>query len=29
MPAGTQELAPDTLAMKKILIDSRAQRPPQ
>ncbi|MGH7654521.1 MAG: c-type cytochrome [Gemmatimonadaceae bacterium] len=29
MPAGTTELAPDTLAMKKILIDSRAQRPPQ
>jgi mono/diheme cytochrome c family protein len=29
MPAGTMELTPDTLAMKKILIDSRAQRPPQ
>ena len=28
MPAGTQELAPDTLAMKKILIDSRTTRPP-
>jgi S-disulfanyl-L-cysteine oxidoreductase SoxD len=29
MPAGTTELAPDTLAMKKILIDSRTTRPPQ
>lgn len=28
MPAGATELAPDTLAMKKILIDSRT-RPPQ
>jgi hypothetical protein len=29
MPAGTTELAPDTVAMKKILIDSRTTRPPQ
>lgn len=29
MPAGTTELAPDTVAMKKILIDSRDKRPPQ
>ena len=29
MPAGTTELAPDTVAMKKILIDSRTARPPQ
>jgi cytochrome c len=29
MPAGTAELAPDTVAMKKILIDSRTTRPPQ
>jgi len=28
MPAGTTELAPDTVAMKKILIDSRTTRPP-
>lgn len=27
MPAGSQELAPDTVAMKKIIIDSRAPRP--
>ena len=29
MPAGTTELAPDTVALKKILIDSRTTRPPQ
>jgi cytochrome c len=29
MPAGATELAPDTVAMKKILIDSRTTRPPQ
>ena len=29
MPAGTIELAPDTAAMRKILIDSRTTRPPQ
>jgi len=29
MPAGTTELAPDTVAMKTILIDSRTTRPPQ
>jgi cytochrome c len=29
MPAGTKDLTPDTLAMKKILIDSRTTRPPQ
>jgi mono/diheme cytochrome c family protein len=29
MPAGTTELAPDTVAMKKVLIDSRTTRPPQ
>jgi hypothetical protein len=29
MPAGTVELTPDTVAMKKILIDSRTTRPPQ
>jgi hypothetical protein len=29
MPAGTVELAPDTVAMKKILIDSRSKGPPQ
>jgi S-disulfanyl-L-cysteine oxidoreductase SoxD len=29
MPAGTEELAPDTVAMKKILIDSRTKGPPQ
>jgi mono/diheme cytochrome c family protein len=29
MPAGATELAPDTAAMKKILIDSRTTRPPQ
>jgi hypothetical protein len=29
MPAGTTDLAPDTVAMKKILIDSRTTRPPQ
>ena len=29
MPAGTAELTPDTVAMKKILIDSRTTRPPQ
>jgi mono/diheme cytochrome c family protein len=29
MPAGTSELAPDTVALKKILIDSRTTRPPQ
>jgi mono/diheme cytochrome c family protein len=29
MPAGTTELAPDTAAMRKILIDSRTTRPPQ
>jgi mono/diheme cytochrome c family protein len=27
MPAGTQELAPDSVAMKKILIDPRTTRP--
>jgi cytochrome c len=29
MPAGTEELAPDTVALKKILIDPREKRPPQ
>jgi hypothetical protein len=29
MPAGTAEITPDTIAMKKILIDSRTTRPPQ
>ncbi len=29
MPTGTTELAPDTVEMKKILIDSRTTRPPQ
>ena len=29
MPAGTEELAPDTVALKKILIDSRTKGPPQ
>ena len=29
MPAGTAELAPDTVAMKNVLIDSRTTRPPQ
>jgi mono/diheme cytochrome c family protein len=29
MPAGTTEIAPDTVALKKILIDSRTTRPPQ
>ena len=29
MPAGTTEITPDTVAMKKILIDSRTTRPPQ
>jgi hypothetical protein len=29
MPAGTADLAPDTVEMKKILIDSRTTRPPQ
>lgn len=29
MPAGNTELTPDTVAMKKILIDSRTTRPPQ
>ncbi len=29
MPAGTTEITPDTVALKKILIDSRTTRPPQ
>jgi cytochrome c len=29
MPAGTTDIAPDTVALKKILIDSRTTRPPQ
>lgn len=29
MPAGTVELVPDTLVLKKILIDTRPTRPPQ
>ena len=29
MPAGNVELVPDTLVLKKILIDTRPSRPPQ